>query len=54
MANQHTKHGKKALQQRQQEAADRQADRDSRTNDEQIALLKTRPGNSAREIARLS
>lgn len=36
------------------EAAERQSARDKRTNEEQIALCKTRRGNSAKEIARLS
>lgn len=54
MANQHKKHGRKALERRQREADERQEARDSRTDEEQIALLLTRPGDSAKEIARLS
>jgi hypothetical protein len=39
---------------RKAEAITRSARRDQRSNDEQIAVLKTRPGNSKRELARLS
>lgn len=44
----------KKLKVKQVEAQERDKARASRTNEEQIALLKTRRGNSAREIARLS
>lgn len=54
MANQHKKHGRRPLEQRQIQADERQAARDSRSNEKQISLLQTRPGNSAKEIARLS
>ena len=40
--------------QRREEAAERQAERDSRSNSEQVALLATRPGESKKEVARLS
>jgi hypothetical protein len=39
---------------RAQAAARREADRAERTPDQQLALLDTRPGNSARERARLT
>lgn len=38
---------------RQQEAKQRQAVRDSRTAQEQLAILATRPGKSLKETARL-
>lgn len=40
--------------QRVQPALDRQAERDARTTREQLALLDQRPGNSAKERARLT
>lgn len=54
MSNQHTFPGGKALERRRIQAADRQAFRDSRTNEQQIARLLARPGKSVSEIARLS
>jgi len=39
---------------RQQAAAERKAVRDARSTEEQIALIKKRPGKSAKELARLT
>lgn len=39
--------------QRQREAADRQAERDKRSIEEQIELLETRPGAALKERAKL-
>jgi len=39
---------------RRAEAAIRQAERDARTPEEQIALILSRPGNSARELKRIA
>ena len=38
---------------RAEAAAQRKAERDSRSTEEQLKLLDTRPGNSAKERARL-
>lgn len=35
-------------------AVDRQAERDARTSEQQLALLDSRPGNSTRERERLA
>ena len=44
----------KTHKQRNEEATQRQYDRNLRTIEEQIASLKTRRGNSEKEIARLT
>lgn len=44
----------KTREQRQDEALMRQLARDNRTTQQQLALIATRPGKSARETARLS
>jgi hypothetical protein len=45
--------GKAVKQQRQDDAQKRQNARDSRTNEEQLARLNNRPGNSAKERGKL-
>jgi len=46
--------GKAVNARKQDEAAQRQAVRDKRTNEQQLALLATRPGQSHRERAKLA
>lgn len=44
----------KTKEQRQQEAIERDLARDARTTDEQLRLIRQRPGKSANETARLT